>query len=227
MLRVLTAEEKLKLATTTMYYVETFTERDVNQCDDASKVNIVDRKDRLLVRACKRVFNSCLMEGTCFVSIAQKMQMLNYDGRLQNVSRFKVITNSECKFGHGATTDKNQTYKRMCVDPFYSVAADLQIYKLGDVIYLPAVRGLVLPNGQIHDGYFIVRDNGGGVDGYGRFDFFTGFFTTKNSQNPFLALRLHDEQSFPEYFQIDGAEADRVRKDRNFPLLPVVGLRHK
>ena len=109
----------------------------------------------------------------------------------------------------------------MCVDPFYSVAADLKIYNLGDVIYLPAVRGVVLPNGEIHDGYFIVRDAGGGSEGEGRFDFFTGLYTSSTLNNPFTKLKLNGLQTFPEYVLIEGAQADQMRQQRNFPLLPL------
>jgi 3D (Asp-Asp-Asp) domain-containing protein len=218
--KVLTEAEKKIFATTTLYYVETFSEVDVNNCSDTLKVNMLDRQGQILIRACKKVFDSCSMEGTCQVSIQNKMTMLNVDGRLQNIRRFRNITGNECKYGRGASSDGKNSYKNMCVDPFYSVAADFSIYHLGDVIYLPSVRGTVLPNGQIHDGYFVVRDNGGGINGYGRFDFFTGFYTTKTKGNSFAELKLNGLQIFPEYFVITGSESDRVRKDRNFPLLP-------
>ena len=60
----------------------------------------------------------------------------------------------------------------MCLDPYYSVAADLDIYKLGTVVYVPSFVGVLLPSGVNHDGYFVVRDSGSSIKGYGRFDFF-------------------------------------------------------
>ncbi len=218
--RILTQEEKQKLATTTIYYIETFAAKDMTSCSDSEKTNLLDRSSRVFVRACKKVFDSCLMEGTCLVTIQNKLRMLNVDGVVNNIHRFRDITNNECKYGRGASADQITSYKSMCVDPFYSVAADLDIYNLGDVIYLPVVRGTVLPDGTTHDGYFIVRDNGGGIKGYGRFDFFTGFFTNQNSQNSFLKLKLNGLQTFPEYTVIVGDQADQIRKQRNFPLLP-------
>ncbi len=217
--RILTEFEKTKLATTSVYYIEQFTDTDVNQCDESLKVNLINQNGQLIVRACKKIYTSCLMEGTCLVSIKNKMQMLGVDGRLFGVRRFRNITGHTCQFGCGASKDLKTTYKNVCVDPFYSVAADLKIYNLGDVIYLPAVRGTKLPNGEVHEGYFIVRDNGGGINGRGRFDFFTGFFTTKSSNNPFIQLRLNDLETFPEYYLIDGSDAENIRKKRNFPLL--------
>ncbi len=217
--RILTENEKKVLATTTIYYIENFSESDINRCADVLKVNMLDRQGRLLVRVCQKVYDSCSMEGTCVVSIGHQMQMLNFDGKLNGILRFKIITNSECKYGHGAGTDHKKSYKNMCVDPFYSVAADLKIYSLGDVIYFPAVVGLLLPSGEIHDGYFIVRDTGGSIKGHGRFDFFTGFLTFRNLNNPFVKIKFNDSQTFPEYFLTDDNQAELVRKTRNFPLL--------
>jgi len=224
--KVLSGAEKKILATTTVYYIETFTEAEANQCDENLKVNILDRKDQVFTRACKKVSDSCAMEGTCRVWVKNKMLMLSYDGVFQNTRRFRNITNAtqDCKYGYGASIDSIASYKAMCVDPFFSVAADLSIYHLGDVIYLPSVQGIVLPTGEIHDGYFIVRDTGGAIDGEGRFDFFTGFFTMKNLRDSFVKLKLNDEQSFPNYFLIDGDQAERIRKQRNFPLLPKIEL---
>jgi 3D (Asp-Asp-Asp) domain-containing protein len=218
--RKLTESEKLTLATTTVYYVETFSESDVNDCVDNLKINMIDRKGKLLVRTCKKVYSSCLMQGTCLVSIQNEKIMLNVDGKLNQVRRFKDITKNQCQFGRGANSDSKKIYNNMCVDPFFSVAADLSIYKLGDVIYLPSVVGLVLPTGEVHDGYFIVRDTGGSIRGHGRFDFFTGFYTSRKSLNPFFQIRLSDIDLFPEYFKIDGDQAEQIRKQRNFPLLP-------
>lgn len=219
--KVLSAEDKKHLATTTLYYIEQFDNSQINQCAENDKKNLLTRKNQLLIRVCKKVFDSCLMEGTCLVSIKNKMALINVDGSVNGIRRFRDITGNECKFGRGASSDSLKMYKSMCVDPFYSVAADLKIYHLGDVIYLPVVRGTVLPNGDIHDGYFIVRDAGGGIDGEGRFDFFTGLFTSATPNNPFTKLKLNGLQTFPEYQVIDGAEADKVRQQRNFPLLPL------
>lgn len=98
----------------------------------------------------------------------------------------------------------------------FSRSRILKIYNLGDVVYLPLVKGTVLPNGDIHDGYFIVRDAGGAINGHGRFDFFTGFFTTKHPENSFTKIKLNGLQIFPEYFLVDGAEAESSQRAK-FP----------
>ncbi|WP_395022960.1 hypothetical protein [Dongia sp.] len=44
--------------------------------------------------------------------------------------------------------------------PYRSIAVQSGRLKLGTVVYIPAARGLKLPNGQKHDGYFLVADIG-------------------------------------------------------------------
>ncbi len=219
-IRILSESEKMILATTTIYYVETYSETDVNQCSADLKINMIDRQSVVLARVCKKVYDGCLMEGTCLVSVKNKLQMFNVDGKLNGLRRFRNITNNECKYGHGANSDLKTSYKNMCMDPFYSIAADLSIYDLGDVVYLPSAVGLALPTGEIHDGYFIVRDTGQSISGHGRFDFFTGFFNAKNANNPFTKIKFNDPQSFPEYFLADPVQSKKTRQHRNFPLLP-------
>lgn len=44
--------------------------------------------------------------------------------------------------------------------PYRTLAVRADGMKLGTVIYIPAARGLKLPNGKKHDGYFFVADTG-------------------------------------------------------------------
>jgi 3D (Asp-Asp-Asp) domain-containing protein len=44
--------------------------------------------------------------------------------------------------------------------PYRTIAVKSGGLKLGTVIYIPAARGLKLPNGRKHDGYFFVADIG-------------------------------------------------------------------
>jgi 3D (Asp-Asp-Asp) domain-containing protein len=44
--------------------------------------------------------------------------------------------------------------------PYRTIAVKSGSMKLGTVIYIPAARGLKLPNGRKHDGYFFVADIG-------------------------------------------------------------------
>ncbi len=44
--------------------------------------------------------------------------------------------------------------------PYRTIAVRSGSFKLGTVIYIPSARGLKLPNGKKHDGYFFVADIG-------------------------------------------------------------------
>jgi 3D (Asp-Asp-Asp) domain-containing protein len=56
--------------------------------------------------------------------------------------------------------------------PYRTVAVKASGMKLGTVLYIPAARGLKLPNGKKHDGYFFVADIG--AMGDRQIDLYTG-----------------------------------------------------
>jgi len=44
--------------------------------------------------------------------------------------------------------------------PYRTIAVKAGVFKLGTVLFIPSARGLKLPNGKLHDGYFFVADIG-------------------------------------------------------------------
>jgi 3D (Asp-Asp-Asp) domain-containing protein len=56
--------------------------------------------------------------------------------------------------------------------PYRTIAVKSGRLKLGTVVYIPAARGLKLPNGKKHDGYFLVADIGAMSDN--QIDLYTG-----------------------------------------------------
>lgn len=64
-------------------------------------------------------------------------------------NRFVKLTSSD---GLGAST--------YGLVPYRTVAVKADGLKLGTVLFIPAARGLRLPNGKKHDGYFFVADTG-------------------------------------------------------------------
>jgi 3D (Asp-Asp-Asp) domain-containing protein len=217
--RVLTAEEKQRLLTPTIYYIPKYTEFDHYNCYDSDKIDLVTIDGDLITRSCRKIYKSCEMQGTCQIEVNGEHFLINVDARNgDGVRTFRRVVTAHCLYGLGASKDRVRGYKHMCIDPYYSVAADLSIYNLGDVIFIPLLKGLALPNGEKHNGYVIVRDSGGAIRGVGRFDFFTGYLgLTRN--NPFFKLGLGGDSIFPEYEVLRGAEADRIRESRYFPYL--------
>lgn len=124
---------------------------------------------------------ACGIEGTCSID----GQVYDYAGvgtqrvpfSCPKYSGHKIYW-TRGKFQYGKGNKSNG------LEPFVSVAADQSIYKFGTIIYVPSAKGLALPNGKVHDGYFRVDDVGGAIKGQ-HFDFFLGPFY-KEFKFPFV-----------------------------------------
>jgi len=206
------SEAEAKVYTTpTVYYIPQF-DLDSQTCSESSRVSLKDKSDGVLFTVCKPIFDACLMQGTCEIKSEQVRYLVNVAGKVGSEYRFGKTQNATCRYGWGAG-------KSVCLDPFHSVAADLSIYKLGQVIYIPTLVGIELPDGSRHDGYFVVRDSGGAIKGYGRFDFFTGFLG--RLKNPFAHVGFEDKSTHVQYYVLEADEAQAILKKRNYPQIPV------
>lgn len=215
--RVLTEAEKEKYITPTIYFVADYSANS-SQCNETADLNIRKNKNDIArVSVCKNVYKGCALQGSCYIQFEGKKTLINYHKKVNGVIQFMKVDQSVCRHGLGDSSDKKQSFKAMCLDPFYSVAADTAIYPLGTVVFIRSVVGTRLPDGSTHDGYFIVRDSGGNINGKGRFDFFTGDLGL-NASNPFSVLGLSGESNF-DYVIVSGVEAQQVRELRSFPLL--------
>ncbi len=219
--RILTVEEKTRLVTATIYYTPDYSDLDSGSCADKKNINISDSKNHTKSYSlCEKAVNGCKMQGSCIVQVAQNKVLINYHKKYNNEFYFKTVNTSVCPYGLGDSTDSFVSYKIMCLDPYRSVAADLSIYRLGDVIYMPELVGIALPNGLVHDGYLIVRDSGGSIKGVGRFDFFTGFQNTSKKINPFARLGLGGGGFLNyEHYSFDHSISLRIRQQHQFPVI--------
>lgn len=195
----------------TVYYFVIIDE-DKNGCESDKKTSLHGAGGKKLLTVCQKTHNACALQGSCGVKQNGKIQTFNVIGRFDGQDRFFRIDQQECRFGYGVSSS--------CLDPFYTLAADLSIYKPGEVIYIPAVVGLKLPDGSTHNGFFVIRDKGRGIKGRGRFDFFTGHYSWYNSKNPFKALGLGDVNTNIPYFRVTGESAKEVLSRRAYPALP-------
>jgi 3D (Asp-Asp-Asp) domain-containing protein len=65
--------------------------------------------------------------------------------------------------------------KKQELIPFKSIAVDPNEVPYGTKVFIPAAKGLKMPNGTIHDGVFHAQDTGGAIKNDDlHFDFFTG-----------------------------------------------------
>lgn len=214
----LSTEDAKKLITPTVYFVPQY---DQSNLACPGTVNMKARNGSALVTVCKTVYDSCVLQGTCLIKSAGKLLLINVGVKVNGERRFEAVDRSKCSFGRGAVRDLVKVHPTMCLDPYFSVAADLKIYKLGEVIFIPSFSGILLNDGTLHDGHFVVRDTGGSITGYGRFDFFSGFDSPWASTNPLVFHQFVDRGTHVPYFLVSGQKAQDVLILRNFPRLPV------
>lgn len=194
----------------TIYY-KPIIKFDVDKCQDEVRVEMLSPEDKVLTRLCAADFNNCVMQGACYVHDEDgRFRSFNYYARgADNIPRFKEVDMRKCPYGYGM--------RNVCLDPYYTVAADLSIYKIGDVIYVPRLDGAVMPNGVTHDGFFVVRDAGGAIKGPGRFDFYTGFTKPYAKENTFNRMGFANiKNSFP-FRMATPAEAEAARQRTGYP----------
>lgn len=193
----------------TIYFFPIINE-DSKSCAKGSRM--ISRSGETLINICQSTFEVCSEQGSCAITQNGKTRSFNIIGKFLGVERYFETTKDKCMFGYGV--------KSSCLDPFYTLAADLSLYKSGDVVYVPSIRGLALPDGSKHTGYFVIRDQGRGIIGKGRFDFFSGFYSWKNAANPFTKAGLGSTSTNVPYQVISGAYAKQFLKSRAFPSLP-------
>lgn len=192
----------------TIYYKPTI-RADQTKCSLSSLRELLSINGNPLATLCDSDYKKCLMQGSCFVEQGGVVTSYNYHSSKEGMARFVVTDLKECPYGYGVRSS--------CLDPFFSVAADLEVYKMGDVIFIPRLVGTRLPSGEEHDGFLIIRDSGGGVRGGGRFDFFTGFLDHRSKENPFSVLGLGDPKNRFRFRRASDAEAEAVRQRRGYP----------
>ncbi len=93
------------------------------------------------------------------------------DGRVVNVEekvygKFRYLVVRNAAFGVAMPGFK--------LIPYRTVSVDRGRIKLGTVLYIPALAGIALPSGEVHDGFCFAHDTGQGIVG-NRIEIFVGF----------------------------------------------------
>jgi 3D (Asp-Asp-Asp) domain-containing protein len=84
---------------------------------------------------------------------------------------------------------------------------DRRRIRLGSVLFIPAAKGLLLPDGSIHDGIFLADDVGSAVRG-NKIDFFVGF--DHHTSNLFTATKRILHARRVEVYVVPNDLAERV-----------------
>jgi len=117
---------------------------------------------------------------------------LNGTDKKKNRPQFKE--QGKCKYSYGASGK--------CLVPYHTIAADLSAYKVGDLLFVPSIRDITLPNGGKHSGYLSVQDTGGAFRNKGlkRIDLFIG--TDGYRDNTFINESLINSNGIEDAFLV-------------------------
>jgi hypothetical protein len=192
-------------------------------CEPSEMVSLNHKTKGHLISICHDQYLQCAIDGSCLVQTSKETRLFNvvsFDRRT-GLTFFVELNPNRCKYGIGASN--------ICLDPFFSISVDSEIYKMGDVLFVPILKGLKLPTGEVHSGYVVVRDTHELLQGAGpaRAVFHTGIWREDDSQNPFAKLELDNPATQVEFKKVNGRQAESIRKARNFPLLPGVSRHEK
>lgn len=212
--------EKPRYASPTVYYIPVYgNSQSRATCSARDMKNVKNDKGEILTKLCASEIKNCAMQGSCYYVDNTKISLLAYlkanpqaHKPQEGAYLFRVSQrNMTCPQGVGV--------KNICLDPYRNVAADPRYYSAGDVIFVPLLVGAVLPNGEVHDGYFIVRDQGGAIRGEDRFDFFIGF-DDPYAEHVFKRRGLSEKKNMIEYYRALPEQTAQFQAEREFPFAP-------
>jgi hypothetical protein len=130
---------------------------------------LVTADGRLIARVAPAFRRQLDAEGTARL---RDGRVVSLDQKVDGQFRYLVVANAP--FGIGAPG-----YKLL---PYRTVSANPKRVRLGAVLYLPALIGIKLPNGEIHDGFCFVHDTNDGAS----LGIFVGF--DRDGQGPLSHL---------------------------------------
>ncbi len=168
----------------------------------SERSDIISTEEKLIATVCTRFYKVLLMEGSAILKDrGQGKISVNYGGVINGERRYHLL--ERCVFGEGVRKD-------LCLLPYHTLATDNKVHKIGEIIYIPKAKGLALPDGSVHEGYFIVRDTGAAFNGIGaqRVDMFVGL--DPDYANAFQAAGFHHKKEM-QAFKIKGNSAELIK----------------
>lgn len=188
-------------------------QKDDEKCDKASMKDFMTVKGQKLATVCESTYRRCLIEGSCkIIESNGKVIPIGYHKTEDKKNYWNLFDMEKCPYGKGI--------QGSCLDPYRTVAADTDYWKVGEVIFVPDFEGVKLADGTTHDGFFVVRDTGGAINGQHRFDFFVGILLRNDDENTFSQMKFNDKRSRFEYRKATSEETEIVIRNRAFPEIP-------
>lgn len=167
------------------------------------KQSLLTPEGKFIASVCSRFGALLLMEGSGILKDRGAGEIaVNYGRRVKKQARYTIL--DRCKFGEGVRGN-------LCLLPYHTIATDNKVHKIDEILYIPAAKGMQLPDGSIHDGTFIVRDTGGAFKNTGgkRVDLFVGI--APDTDNVFQRAGF-DKTRPLQAFKVKGQSADRIKE---------------
>jgi len=147
------------------------------RCADGTLINVQGSTVPVSATAYQPVLDYAKRDGFSHVEYAGIR--LNAAGQVDAAVVFENIPASDVGKGYGM----EHGYPKV---PWYSCAADPRYFSFGEIIYVPELAGMALPDGSAHTGNLLVNDTGSAIQGL-HVDWFVGDeprFHPSNPQQP-------------------------------------------
>jgi 3D (Asp-Asp-Asp) domain-containing protein len=108
--------------------------------------------------------------------------------------------------GQCAVRSRVDDYKLV---PYRTLAVDPKVIRVGSVLYMPALDGVHLPNGEIHDGFVFAHDEGQSIKS-NRIDVFVGF--ESDVDNTLTRSGRIPDMEPTEIYRVDEATAEQLNR---------------
>jgi 3D (Asp-Asp-Asp) domain-containing protein len=136
-------KQRVGRALLTFYWI---VDESSSRYDGKRDTELRDARGKVIAKTHARFRKDLVMEGTGWLRDGRTVRFAK---TLNGEHRFRII-----KSRYGITA-------RGCpADPYRTVAVDPKFVKLGSKIYIPELKGTILPDGTKHDGIFIANDRG-------------------------------------------------------------------
>lgn len=190
--------------------------------DGLGQKTMVDKNGNALITVCARAAEQCAFFGSCIIQQPGQKDIgynfISYNEEMF-VTSFAEIDMSICPYGYGYGRKANGQGTQTCLDPYFSVAASRTEHRVGEVLFVPMLKDRLLPTGETHDGFVIVRDSSRLLEDapYDRYTFFVGISGASHFIDGLFKKQLINTDHTFDYSVVTGAKAQAVREKRNFP----------
>jgi 3D (Asp-Asp-Asp) domain-containing protein len=174
--------------------------------------DILDIYGRTIARVSQKFKRKADLEGSARLLDGR---VINFAGRAPDGIRYRMVFGAD--YGLGAANaeyiSRVEPYRLI---PYRSVAVDVEQIPMGSVLYIPEAEGIVLPDGEKHDGYFLAHDVGAAIK-FQRIDLFVG--AQEDVRNTFTSNGLSNMSPIRVYLVLEPlAEEIRSRYRSRYTL---------